>query len=113
MTYNPTKLRFMLQQVTRWNSRLALLHKKTRLNCVEHGLQAVIDFRPLAQEAVLTCGCRRSVDLDLPDEDRRELIAFLASPEGRLRKRVTGSQNATKHFAVTWEEDLAEGIGAA
>jgi|SRR6266478_5847538 len=106
MTYNPTKLRLMLQQVARWNSRLALLHKKTRLNCGEHRLQAVTDYRPLAQEAVLACGCRRRVELDLPDEDRRRLITFLASPEGRTsRKKVAGSQNSTKHFDVTFVEE--------
>jgi len=75
------------------------------LNCGEHSLQVVIDFRPLAQEAVLACGCYRSVELDLPDADRRELIAFLASLEGRSRKRVAGSQNSTKHFEVTFVEE--------
>jgi hypothetical protein len=112
MNWNPEKRRNMLQQVRRWNSRLALLHKKTRLNCVEHGLQAVIDFRPLAKQAVLACGCHRSVELDLPDADRRELVAFLASPEGQSRRRVAGSQNSTKHFEVTYEEDLPREIAA-
>lgn len=113
MTYNPTKLCLMLQQVKRWNSRLALLHRKTRLNCGGHGLQAVIDFRPLAQEAVLACGCHRPIELDLPEQDRRELIAFLTSPEGRPScKRVAGSQDSTKHFAVVYEENLEEGTTA-
>ena len=111
MAWNSEKLRNLTNQMTRWNSRLALLHKKTRLNCVEHGLQAVVDFRPLAQEAVLACHCRRHVELDLPDEDRRELIAFIASPEGRSRKRVAG-QNSTKHFVVVYVEDLEEGAAA-
>ncbi len=103
--YNSTKLRNMLEQVRRWNSRLALLHKKTRLNCVEHGLREVTDFRPLAKEAILACGCRRGVDLDLTDADRQELITFLASSEGRQRKRIAGSQNSTKHFDVTFVEE--------
>jgi hypothetical protein len=104
MTWNRDKLRNMLQQVARWNNRLTLLHKNTRLNCPSGcGVRRVTDFKPLARVAVLDCSHERPVELDLPDADRRELITFLASPEGRIRKRVKGSQNSTKHFEVTYE----------
>jgi hypothetical protein len=84
MTWNRDKLQNMLQQVARWNCRLALLHKNTRLNCPSGcGLQKVTDFKPLHKVALLACSHMRSVELDLPEQDRQELIAFLASPEGQ------------------------------
>jgi len=99
MTYNPTKLRLMLQQVKRWNNRVALLRKNARLNCRLHALQPVKDF--LAQEAVLACGCSRSVELPFIEAEKQELIAFLSSPGGR-RKQVSGHNRNS----VTYVEDL-------
>jgi hypothetical protein len=84
MTWNPDKLRTMLGSSKRWSSRIALRHSKTRLWCREHGLQTVTDFRPMAKVTILACGCSRSVEADFTDEDRQELIAFLASDDGRI-----------------------------
>src|SRR5581483_10829687 len=38
-------------------SRASLLRHNTRLWCKKHGMQSVTDFKPLADEAVLACGC--------------------------------------------------------
>jgi hypothetical protein len=38
----------------------------------------------MAKVTILACGCSRSVEADFTDEDRQELIAFLASDDGRI-----------------------------
>jgi hypothetical protein len=53
------------KQLERWESRLALLAHRTKLYCTEHGVQAVVDFRPLAKEACLECGCRRKIETEI------------------------------------------------
>ncbi len=46
----------------RWASRVCLINARTRLLCKTHGrLEVVTDFRPLAKQAVLSCGCTRKV----------------------------------------------------
>jgi hypothetical protein len=85
MTWNPDKLRTMLVSSKRWNSRIALRHSKTRLRCpAGHGLQAVEDYQPLARTVTLSCRCHRGLELELSESDRLELIAFLASDDGRI-----------------------------
>jgi hypothetical protein len=50
------------KQLEHWESRPALLAHRTKLYCTEHGVQAVTDFRPLAKECILQCGCQRKVE---------------------------------------------------
>jgi hypothetical protein len=47
----------------RLNSRFYLLSRKTKLWWATHqSVSPVVDFRPLAKEAVLACGCSRAVE---------------------------------------------------
>lgn len=63
---NSSTLGLIKKSLPRWQSRLALLHKRTALLCTanrEHGVQTCVDFRPLRKTVVLMCGCERETAL--------------------------------------------------
>jgi hypothetical protein len=77
MTYNSTKLRLSIEQVRRWNSRLALLNKKSRLLCREcNEMKAVKTFLSLERVAVMQCGHRRAVPTAMTEQEQIELDEF-------------------------------------
>jgi hypothetical protein len=53
------------KQLEHWESRAALLAHRTKLYCTQHGVQAVVDYRPLTKEACLGCGCLRKVETEV------------------------------------------------
>ena len=67
--YNPTKILLALRQLVRWSSRRALTNHRTRLWCEScQTMCAVVDYRPLANVAVLACGSPRAVSCQTPEE---------------------------------------------
>ena len=67
--YNPTKILQALRQLVRWSSRRALTNHRTRLWCEScQKLCPVVDYRALANVAVLTCGSQRAVSCQTPEE---------------------------------------------
>jgi len=47
--------------------------------------------------------------LDLPEQDRQELIAFLTSSEvEQAARELQAVKIPTKHFCCVWEEDLVD-----
>lgn len=52
-----TELTHLLTEI----NRSAVLKRKTRLRCREHGLQPVRQVHSCAREALLGCGCKRTV----------------------------------------------------
>ena len=44
-----------------WQSREKLKNAHTSMYCPRHGLQLVVDFRPLQKWVVLECGCERKL----------------------------------------------------
>ena len=72
--YNPTKILLALRQLIRWQSRRALTNHKTALYCEScQKLCPVVDYRPLANVAVLSCGAQRAVSCQTAEE-YRELV---------------------------------------
>jgi hypothetical protein len=67
--YNPTKILLALRQLVRWSSRRALTNHRTRLWCEScQKLCPVVDYRPLANVAVLACNSQRAVSCQTPEE---------------------------------------------
>jgi hypothetical protein len=57
----------LLQKSERWSSEQSLKNARTKLRCMSHGVQRVIDYNPEALDertkgtVTLECGCHRSL----------------------------------------------------
>ncbi len=80
MAWNSTRLRRAIKQARVWSSRLALLHKKTKLLCPEGcGLQPCVDFRPMVKETLLLCGHTRKPQTEMTAQENQELVSFISA----------------------------------
>ena len=98
---NVSTLKLIATSLERWNSREALKLAKTRLYCVtdpSHGVQPVIDFRPMVKFAVLGCDCTRPVTM-MTDQERNE---FDAAQQATKKKRLLKTSPTLQVF----EEDI-------
>lgn len=60
--WNPEKILSAIRNLARWQSIRTLLHHRTKLWCeVCQAVQPVIDYKPLANVAVLNCRHDRSI----------------------------------------------------
>jgi hypothetical protein len=85
-----------LKQLERW-TRLALLNRKTKLNCPEHGLQRVTNC--YNHTATLACECKRSVHT-MTDSDYQDLVSRAQG------LKVTGRNARVGGYELVLVEDL-------
>jgi len=87
-----------LKSVTRQEAvtRLNILRTRTRLLCLsnpEHGVQEVEDvFSCNPKTAKLACGCRRPLFVELTNDERVGLAAYLLEEEKRELERLRREQ---------------------
>lgn len=72
--WNPEKILTCLRNLARWQSVRALLNRRTRLYCEEcRVVRPVVDYKPLASLAVLSCKHERPVST-MTDEEYSDLV---------------------------------------
>jgi hypothetical protein len=77
--WNPTKILNSLKSLVRWQSPKTLRKHRTRLFCEEcQSLSPVVDYKPLADRAVLACKHERPVS-SMTDAEYRDLVEQAAS----------------------------------
>jgi hypothetical protein len=73
--WNPSKVLSALRNLARWQSRRSLLNHRTGLYCpICQAVQPVIDYKPLANLAVLSCRNDRKIDT-MSDTEYAELVS--------------------------------------
>jgi hypothetical protein len=92
---NRSTMRLIETTVARWQSREALKHANTKLLCLStpsHGVQKIVQYRPLAKQALLDCGCLRPIVL-MTDKERQAFDeAITASQKRRLVRQSMSLQ---------------------
>lgn len=77
--WNPTKILNSLKNLVRWQSPKTLRKHRTRLFCEEcQSLSPVVDYKPLADMAVLACKHERPVS-SMTDAEYAELVTLTES----------------------------------
>jgi hypothetical protein len=91
--WNPTKILNSLRNLVRWQSPKTLRKHRTRLFCEEcQSLSPVVDYKPLADRAVLACKHERPVS-SMTDAEYAELVT-LAESIKIVRDPVLGGYTA-------------------
>ena len=82
--WNPTKIITSLRNLARWQSVRALLNHRTRLYCpLCSTVRPVVDYKPLANVAVLSCKHERSVST-MTAEEYADLVRRASSMKIRV-----------------------------
>jgi hypothetical protein len=100
---NRSTMRLIETTVARWQSREALKYAHTKLLCLStpsHGVQKIVQYRPLAKKALLDCGCLRPLVL-MTEKERQDFDEAITAS----RKRRLLRQNGTLQVFV---EDVEE-----
>lgn len=96
--WNPEKILSAIRNLARWQSRRSLLNYQTALYCpICHAVQPVVDYKPLANLAVLSCRHDRSIST-MSDTEYAELVSR-ASGLQIVRVPVLGGFEVTQEGA--------------